>query len=348
MKYWVLPIDTMKKVAVVILNYNGISMLEKFLPSVVAFSPEADVIVADNASGDGSLEFLKTNYPSIRVIVLDRNYGFADGYNKALAQVDAEYYILLNSDVEVTEGWIAPLLSFMDDNRAVVACQPKLLDYKDKSSFEYAGASGGFIDRYGYPFCRGRVFDTIEKDNGQYNDVCSLFWATGAAMMVRSSDYWAVGGLDGRFFAHMEEVDLCWRLKARGGDICCVPASAVYHVGGATLNKSNPRKTFLNFRNNLLMLYKNLPEEELRHVMCVRAVLDYVAAFKFLLSGNVGDFKAVVKARKEYRRMRASYEHVRRDNITATVVHQPAGRMPFLLLWQYHARGRKLFNKLKK
>ena len=246
MKYWVLPIDTMKKVAVVILNYNGISMLEKVLPSVVAFSPEADVIVADNASSDGSLEFLKTNYPSIRVIVLDRNYGFADGYNKALAQVDAEYYILLNSDVEVTEGWIAPLLSFMDDNRAVVACQPKLLAYKDKSSFEYAGASGGFIDRYGYPFCRGRVFDTIEKDCGQYNDVCSLFWATGAAMMVRSSDYWAVGGLDGRFFAHMEEVDLCWRLKARGGDICCVPASAVYHVGGATLNKSNPRKTFLN------------------------------------------------------------------------------------------------------
>ena len=175
MKYWVLPIDTMKKVAVVILNYNGISMLEKVLPSVVAFSPEADVIVADNASSDGSLEFLKTNYPSIRVIVLDRNYGFADGYNKALAQVDAEYYILLNSDVEVTEGWIAPLLSFMDDNRAVVACQPKLLAYKDKSSFEYAGASGGFIDRYGYPFCRGRVFDTIEKDCGQYNDVCSLF-----------------------------------------------------------------------------------------------------------------------------------------------------------------------------
>ncbi len=348
MKYWDLSIETMKKVAVVILNYNGISMLEKFLPSVVAFSPEADVIVADNASSDGSLEFLKTNYPSLRVIVLDCNYGFADGYNKALAQVDAEYYILLNSDVEVTDGWIAPMLSFMEANSGVVACQPKLLAYKDKSSFEYAGAAGGFIDRYGYPFCRGRVFDTIEKDNGQYNDVCSLFWATGAAMMVRSNDYWAVGGLDGRFFAHMEEVDLCWRLKARGGDICYVPASAVYHVGGATLDKSNPRKTFLNFRNNLLMLYKNLPEEELRHVMCVRALLDYVAAFKFLLSGNVGDFKAVLKARKEYKRMRASYGDVRKSNISATVVRCPQGRMPFLLLWQYHACGRKFFNKLKK
>ena len=348
MKYWALSIDTMKKVAVVILNYNGISMLEKFLPSVVAFSPEADVVVADNASCDGSLEFLRTNYPSMHVIVLERNYGFADGYNKALAQVDAEYYILLNSDVEVTEGWIAPLLSFMEKNRAVVACQPKLLAYKDNSSFEYAGAAGGFIDRYGYPFCRGRVFDTIEKDCGQYNDACSVFWATGAAMMVRSSNYWAVGGLDGRFFAHMEEVDLCWRLKARGGDICCVPASVVYHVGGATLDKSNPWKTFLNFRNNLLMLYKNLPDGELRHVMRVRAVLDYVAAFMFLLSGNVGDFKAVLRARKEYRLMRAGYENVRKRNIAATVVHQPVGRMPFLLLWQYHACGRKLFNKLKK
>ena len=346
-KYWVLSIDTMKRVAVVILNYNGASMLEKFLPSVVSFSPEADVVVADNASNDSSLDFLKANYPALRIIELDRNYGFADGYNKALAQVDAEYYILLNSDVEVTSGWIAPLLSFMDENSTVAACQPKLLDYKNKSSFEYAGAAGGFIDRYGYPYCRGRMFDTVEKDLGQYNDVCSIFWATGAAMMVRSKDYWAVGGLDGRFFAHMEEVDFCWRLKARGGEICCVPYSAVYHVGGATLDKSNPRKTFLNFRNNLLMLYKNLPAKELRGIMCVRTVLDYVAAFKFLLTGNVGDFKAVIKARCEYKRMRDSYACARKENLAKTVIFQPVGRTPFMLLWQYYARGRKVFNKLK-
>ena len=347
MRYWALPIDTMKRVAVVILNYNGASMLERFLPSVVAFSPEADVIVADNASTDRSLEYLKANFPALRVIELDRNYGFADGYNKALAQVDAEYHILLNSDVEVAEGWIAPLLSFMDNNCKAVACQPKLLDYKNKAFFEYAGAAGGFIDRYGYPYCRGRLFDTVEKDSGQYNDICRVFWATGAAMMVRSSEYWTAGGLDGRFFAHMEEVDLCWRMQARGGEIYCVPDSAVYHVGGATLDKSNPRKTFLNFRNNLLMLYKNLPENELCTVMSVRAILDYVAALKFLLSGSVGDFRAVIKARREYRRMLVSYKSVRRDNIERTVVLQPAGRMPFMLLWQYYARGKKVFNELK-
>lgn len=347
MKYWALPIDTMKRVAVVILNYNGASMLEKFLPSVMAFSPEADIIVADNASNDNSLEYLKVNFPTLRIIELDRNYGFAEGYNKALSQVDAEYYILLNSDVEVTDGWIAPLLSFMDKNSNVAACQPKLLDYKNKSSFEYAGAAGGFIDRYGYPYCRGRVFDTVEKDCGQYDDVCRVFWATGAAIMVRSRDYWTVGGLDGRFFAHMEEVDLCWRLNSRGKEIFCVPQSEVFHVGGGTLDKSNPRKTFLNFRNNLLMLYKNLPANELHGVMRMRMLLDYVAAFKFFLSGNVGDFKAVIKARREYKRMRASYADIRKDNIARTVAAQPVGRASFILLWQYYVRGIKVFKNLK-
>ena len=215
----------MKKIAVVILNYNGASMLEKFLPSVVACSPEADVIVADNASNDNSVDLLVDKFPSVPIIRLDRNYGFADGYNKALAQVKAEYYMLLNSDVEVTEGWLSPLLSFMEASSNVVACQPKLLDYKNKAFFEYAGAAGGFIDRYGYPYCRGRIFDAVEKDCGQYNDAYPVFWATGAALMVRSKDYWAAGGLDGRFFAHMEEVDLCWRLKSRGGEIYCVPQS---------------------------------------------------------------------------------------------------------------------------
>ena len=323
-------------------------MLRKFLPSVVAYSPEADVIVADNASTDASIDILKTDFPSVRVIQLDRNYGFADGYNKALVQVDAEYYILLNSDVEVTEGWIPPLLSCMESNPKVVACQPKLLSYNNKEYFEYSGAAGGFIDRYGYPYCRGRVFDTIESDNGQYNGLCRLFWATGAAMMISSNTYWEAGGLDGQFFAHMEEIDLCWRINARGGEIYCVPESKVYHVGGATLDKSNPRKTFLNFRNNLLMLYKNLPEYELRSVMFVRLLLDYVAAFKFLLSGNAGDFKAVFRARREYRKMRRSYENIRKDNIEKTTVVQPVGRMPFMLLWQYYARGRKYYNDLKR
>lgn len=345
---WGMSVDVyMKRVAVVILNYNGVSMLENFLPSVVAFSPEADIVVADNSSSDNSVEFLKNNYPDIRLIELDRNYGFAGGYNMALKEIDAEYYILLNSDVEVTEGWIAPLLSFMDCERDAVACQPKLLDYKNKRYFEYAGASGGFIDRYGYPYCRGRLFATVEKDEGQYDTPCPVFWATGAAMMVRSSNFWEAGALDSLFFAHMEEVDLCWRLAALGGNIYCIPSSKVYHVGGATLNKSNPHKTYLNFRNNLLLLYKNLPADELRHVMRVRRILDYVAAVKFLLSGNIGDFKAVFKARSDYKAMRKKYIEVRRENMAKTVRVNTAGRSGFMLLWQYYACGNKHFSQLE-
>ena len=334
-----------KKIAVVILNYNGAAMLEKFLPVVLSCSPEAAVVVADNASTDNSVALVQEKFPSLQLVCLDRNYGFADGYNKALEQVDAEYYILLNSDVEVTPGWITPLLAFMEADEKVVACQPKILDYKNKSCFEYAGASGGFMDRYGYPYCRGRLFDTVEQDNGQYDEPCRVFWATGAAMMVRSKLYWAVGGLDGRFFAHMEEIDLCWRMNARGGDVCCVPQSVVYHVGGATLSKSNPRKTFLNFRNNLLLLYKNMPDDELVRVMRMRLLLDYVAAFKFLLCGSWGDFKAVVKARCEYKRMRKDFSHDREQNLAMTVVPLEKKR-PFLLL-EYYLHGIKYFNLLK-
>ena len=335
-----------KKIAVVILNYNGAAMLEKFLPVVLSCSPEAAVVVADNASTDNSVALVQEKFPSLQLVCLDRNYGFADGYNKALEQVDAEYYILLNSDVEVTPGWITPLLAFMEADEKVVACQPKILDYKNKSCFEYAGASGGFMDRYGYPYCRGRLFDTVEQDNGQYDEPCRVFWATGAAMMVRSKVYWAVGGLDGRFFAHMEEIDLCWRLRARGRRIVCVPGSVVYHVGGATLNKSNPRKTFLNFRNNLLMLYKNLPEKELTAVMVRRALLDYVAAAKFLLSGNMGDFKAVIAARREFARVKKSYSDARKENLGKTVSDDIPERVNFSILWQYYAKGRKSFSNL--
>ena len=336
------------KVAVVILNYNGASMLGRFLPSVIKYSPGAEIVVADNASTDDSVAVLAAGFPSVRVVQLDRNYGFADGYNKALDQVDAEYYLLLNSDVEVTEGWLAPMLSFMENNPKAVACQPKILAYNNKTHFEYAGAAGGFIDRYGYPYCRGRMFDTVEEDKGQYDGVCRIFWATGAAMMVRSSAFHAAGGFDGRFFAHMEEVDLCWRMLARGGEIYAVPASKVYHVGGATLNKSNPRKTFLNFRNNLLMLYKNLPHCELRGVMRTRTVLDYVAALKFLAIGAWGDFKAVIRARREYKRMRGEYRSVREQNLALAVVPVIKERAAFSLLWQYYMKRMKIFSQLNK
>lgn len=334
------------KVAVVILNYNGASMLERFLPFVVKYSSGAEIVVADNASTDDSLA-VASGFPSVRVVQLDRNYGFADGYNKALAQVDAEYFLLLNSDVEVTDGWLEPLLSFMENTPDAVACQPKILAYSNKGNFEYAGAAGGFIDRYGYPYCRGRLFVTVEQDNGQYDDVCRIFWATGAAIMVRSSAFHAAGGFDGRFFAHMEEVDLCWRMLARGGEIYAVPGSKVYHVGGATLNKSNPQKTFLNFRNNLLMLYKNLPDDELRSVMSMRAVLDYVAALKFLLTGSWSDFKAVIRARREYRRMRGEYSEVREQNLAAALFPVIEERSAFSLLWQYYVKGKKYYSQLK-
>ena len=334
------------RVAVVILNYNGAEMLRRFLPSVLEFSPEAEVVVADNASTDNSLEVMRCEFPTVRLLSLDKNHGFADGYNKALEQVAADYYLLLNSDVEVAPGWLAPMLAFMDAHDDVAACQPKLLSYNNKALFEYAGGAGGFLDRYGYPFCRGRIFDAVEKDSGQYDSVADLFWATGAALMIRSSDYWSAGGLDGTFFAHMEEIDLCWRLRARGRRIVCVPDSVAYHVGGATLNKSNPRKTFLNFRNNLLMLYKNLPAQELSSVMLRRALLDYVAAAKFLLSGNVGDFKAVVAARREFARVKKSYAPVRKENLGKAVCNDIPERVNFSILWQYYVKGRKFFSDL--
>ena len=335
-----------KRVAVVILNYNGAEMLRRFLPSVVEFSPEAEVVVADNASTDSSIEVMRSEFPAVRLICLDKNHGFADGYNHALREVTAEYYLLLNSDVEVVDGWLAPMLAFMDAHADVAACQPKLLSYKNKTFFEYAGAAGGFIDCYGYPFCRGRIFDAVEEDEGQYDSVVDVFWATGAALMIRSADYRSVGGLDGTFFAHMEEIDLCWRLRARGRRVVCVPDSVAYHVGGATLAKSNPRKTFLNFRNNLLMLYKNLPSGELSSVMRRRCLLDYVAAVKFLLSGNVADFKAVVSARREFARIKYSYAAARVENIEKAVCDAIPERANFSILWQYYAKGRKFFSNL--
>lgn len=323
-------------------------MLSTYLPSVVEYSREdARVVVADNASTDGSIEMLQKRFRDVDIIRLDRNWGFADGYNKALAQIDAEYYVLLNSDVEVTHHWLTPLIEFMDAHPEVAACQPKLLSEKNKDMFEYAGACGGFLDRYGYPFCRGRIFDTVEEDNGQYDYRQEILWATGACLMIRAEDYRRAGGLDGKFFAHNEEIDLCWRLHLLGRKVYCIPESEVYHVGGGTLPKGNPRKTYLNFRNNLLMLYKNLPDTELKGVMRMRFFLDWLAAFQMLLMGRSwGDFKAVVKARRDFHRMKRDYAGVRSEIQARAVVRHVAQRRPYSILWQYYAKGVRKFSDL--
>ncbi len=337
------------KLAIVILNWNGQKMLEKYLPSVVNYSrSDATVIVADNASTDNSVDWLKLHYPDVKLILLDKNWGFAEGYNKALKEVYAEYYLLLNSDVEVFHEWLTPMLEFMDSRPDVAACQPKLLSVYDRDSFEYAGACGGYLDKYGYPFCRGRIFDVVEEDNGQYDDCAEILWATGACLMIRSADYWSVGGLDGRFFAHNEEIDLCWRLHLRGRKIYCVPDSEVCHVGGGTLPKSNPMKTYLNFRNNLTMLYKNLPAEDLQRVMIMRWFLDYLAAFSTLiLNRNVGDFKAIFKARHAFRRWRTDFDKDRKTSINERVpVLSMLERKPYSILWQYYFKGRKHYSEL--
>lgn len=335
------------KVAVVILNWNGEAMLRRFLPTVVRYScDEAEIWVADNASDDASVQLLHEHFPSVRLIQLDKNYGFAEGYNRALAQIEAEYYVLLNSDVEVTHHWLTPLVEYMDAYPDVAACQPKLLSEANRDYFEYAGASGGFIDRYGYPFCRGRIFNTVEEDNEQYDYIIDILWATGACMLIRSADYREAHGLDGRFFAHNEEIDLCWRLRQRGRRIVCIPESEVYHVGGGTLPKSNPMKTFLNFRNNLTMLYKNLPDGELKGVMRVRRVLDYVAALKMLVADRSwADFKAVVKARRAFYRWRHNFDDDRRE-IGRTRTAGPSERVGYSILWQYYVKGRKTFSRL--
>lgn len=287
----------MPNVAVVILNWNGTKFLRQYLPFVVDYTlSSADVYVIDNASTDDSVEYIRTHFPQVKLIINDENYGFAKGYNQGLKHIEAEYYCLLNSDVEVTPDWVDSLVEFMDNNKAVAVCQPKLLSYFHKDEFEYAGAAGGFIDKYGYPFCRGRLFSTMEKDEGQYDDIAELFWATGACMFVRSDVYHALGGLDDDFFTHMEEIDFCWRVKNAGYKVMYYPQSKVYHYGGGTLKTGSPQKTFYNFRNNLIMLYKNLPANRLFPVFCMRFIYDIIAALRFLLDSGVNDFMAVFKA----------------------------------------------------
>jgi GT2 family glycosyltransferase len=291
----------MPRVAIVILNWNGKSFLQQFLSGVIANSPAfSEVIVADNASTDDSVNWLRENHPTIRIIQNKMNGGFAQGYNESLKHVDAEYFVLLNSDIEVTPGWLEPIITLLDSRTDVAACQPKLRAYHQKDEFEYAGAAGGFIDKWGYPFCRGRVFDSYEKDMGQYDDECEIAWATGACLVIRKSDWLSSGGLDPDFFAHMEEIDLCWRLRNMGRKILYCPKSTIYHVGGGTLNKTSPRKTYLNFRNNLILLTKNHASRFFWLKIYLRMCLDGVAAFRFLLSGDGKHFLAVVHAHFSY------------------------------------------------
>ena len=329
------------RIAVVILNWNGKSFLEKFLPSVVSNSQEATIYVADNASSDGSLEFVEKNFPRVKRIDNCDNLGFAGGYNKALENLNEEFFVLLNSDVETTPNWLQPVITLFDSDQQVAAIQPKILSYKDKASFEYAGAAGGFIDKNGYPFCRGRIFDSLEKDSGQYDSTQEIFWATGACMFIRSSVYKQLGGLDDDFFAHMEEIDLCWRTKRAGLKVMVQPKSVVYHVGGGTLHKSNPFKTFLNFRNGLELLAKNLPKNRLFFGILVRLLWDALAAFKFLASGSFKDFTAVIRAHIAfYGRLRKTLDK-RSGNY-----NQVKGQYSGNIVTDYFLKGKKKFSDL--
>jgi GT2 family glycosyltransferase len=329
-------------VAVVILNWNGKHFLQQFLPSVLASSyNNKRIIVADNASTDDSVSFLQTNFPQVELLLSNTNHGFAKGYNFFLQQVKSDYYVLLNSDVEVTPGWMEPVIELMESNELIAACQPKILSFHNKQEFEYAGASGGWIDALGYPFLRGRVFDAVEKDDAQYNDAAPVFWASGAAMFIKANCFHAMNGFDEFFFAHQEEIDLCWRLQRSGHLIYVCPQSIVYHVGGGTLPSGNPQKVFLNFRNNLVMVTKNLPIGELLWKLPLRFILDAVSAWKELFSGNTSYWLAVLKAHLaflgwlmgEKKKFKASYPVLR-------------GWYKGSVVWKYFIQKKTLFSEI--
>jgi GT2 family glycosyltransferase len=330
--------------AVVILNWNGKLFLEKFLPQVIRCSKNAEVIVADNHSTDDSVAFLQKHFPSVKIISNDSNLGFAGGYNEVLKRIDSEYYILLNSDVEVTENWIEPIIRVMNENQSVAAVQPKIRSYHQRDEFEYAGASGGYIDKYGYPFCRGRIFLSVEKDLGQYDDAREIFWATGACMFIRASVFHEVGRFDQEFFAHMEEIDLCWRIHKAGYKILCIPQSVVYHIGGGTLPKNNSRKTYLNFRNNLKMIDKNAVPQKLFSILLFRTFFDLVAAFLFLFRGSWKDCKAVITAHFHFHQNRKKKSISTQDS-TADFDDLI---FPKSILLDYFMAGHKKFSELGK
>lgn len=331
-----------KFVAVIILNWNGEKLLREFLPSVVSHTADtiADVIVADNGSSDSSVEILKSEFPSVKLIEFKENYGFAEGYNHAIESISDtyKYSVLLNSDVKVDSDWLSPLYQFMESHPNAGAVQPKIKSLTDPGKFEYAGACGGFLDRNGYPYCRGRIFDTVETDNGQYDTPMQVAWASGAALMVDNEVYLKAGGLDNAFFAHMEEIDLCWRILLAGKEIWAVPLSYVYHLGGGSLPASNPKKTYLNFRNNLLMLHKNLPDRTRKSTLLRRRLLDTVAWTKFILSGDRDNASAIYKAHRDFAKMRQSYRcHPKVDLIKGNTN----------ILFDYYIRDRRTFSSLK-
>ena len=331
----------MAKLAIVILNWNGQKFLAQFLPALMKYSPEySEVIIADNGSKDHSVEFLKTNFPTIRIIQNSENGGFSKGYNDALRQIDAEYYCLLNSDVEVTENWVEHVVSLLDNCPEVAVVQPKLLSYFNKDQFEYAGACGGFIDQLGYPFCRGRVFGCLETDNKQYEDAIEVFWASGAALFVRSAVFHALNGLDEDFFAHMEEIDFCWRVKKTGYKIMVAPKSVVYHVGGGTLPKNSARKTYLNFRNNLFLLLKNLPKKKILPVFLLRFPLDAIAAIFFLFQGHLKDTTAVFRAQLSFLRQYGKMKR-KRNTMNEQVYKQTFKKS---VVFEHYIKKRNQFN----
>lgn len=335
---------TAPEVSVVILNYNGKHFLKVFLPVLLQSTyPNMRVIVADNASTDNSVVWIKENYSQTELIILEKNWGFAAGYNEALKQIHSDYYVLLNSDVEVTSNWIEPVIALMEKNKNIAACQPKILSFNQRSYFEYAGAAGGWIDRYGYPFARGRVFDFCEEDTGQYNDAAPCFWASGAALFIRSEDFHSHGGFDPFFFAHQEEIDLCWRIQRSGKQIYCEPKSVVYHVGGGTLPKGNKQKIFLNFRNNLVMLHKNLPVGERFVKISLRLCLDGIAGVKMLFGGDVNAIPAILKAHWGYYKWLLGK---RNPHPKPTKKQELTGKYNGSLIWQHFICRKKTFKEI--
>jgi hypothetical protein len=336
------------KTAIVILNWNGQQMFDTFLPSVIEHSnPEiAEIFVADNGSTDKSVEYLLKNFFSVKIIQLERNYGFAEGYNQALEQLEADYFVLLNSDVKVTPDWLESCIKLFEQDKKIAAIQPKILSYNKPDEFEYAGAAGGFIDRYGYPFCRGRILNRVEKDTGQYNQPSPIFWASGACMFIRSSAFKESGGLDGDFWAHMEEIDLCWRLKNRGYKVVYQPESVVYHLGGGTLSYGSPRKVYLNFRNNLWMLFKNLPKHQFKRIFLARMILDGIAAVKFILGFNFREFWAVVKAHFAFYKNLGKLIEKRKQVQKSVIVKEHNEVYRKSIMWKFFLEKKRRFSEL--
>lgn len=336
------------KASIVILNWNGEDFLKKFLPSVVRFSDYswAEIVVADNGSSDNSKEVVSKEFPSVKYLQLDKNYGFAEGYNRALAKIKSDYFVLLNSDIEVSEGWLKSLVEMMDSDPSIGACQPKIMCLNSRDTFEYAGAGGGFIDKYGYPFCRGRILNIQEKDNGQYNDPGEIFWSTGACIIVRVNIWKELNGFDGDFWAHMEEIDLCWRMKNRGYKIMYDPESVVYHLGGGSLSYGNPLKIYLNFRNNLSLLYKNLPKKKFFPVLFTRMILDGIAALHFLSTGNFKAFRKVFSAHLSFYKNLKSLKNKRKKLLQHIKKDNHPEIYPDSIIWNFYFKKKKKFSEL--